>query len=52
MDLAVLTPATDRFAFPPEDDAEETPQQDEAGVCHDGWDEPSNTLVTHSHPQP
>jgi hypothetical protein len=45
MHLAVLAPATDRLAFPPEDDAEEAPEEDEAAVCHDGWDEPENGLV-------
>jgi hypothetical protein len=36
---AVLRPAAECLAFPPEEHAEEAPDGDEGGVGHDGGDE-------------
>jgi hypothetical protein len=36
---AVLGPATESLALPPEQNAEETPEGDEGRVGHDGGDE-------------
>jgi hypothetical protein len=43
---AILGPATECLAFPPEEDAEEAPDGDESGVGHDGGDEAG--CVSHS----
>jgi hypothetical protein len=41
VDAAVLAPATERLAFPPEEDTEEAPEEYERGVCHDRRNEPA-----------
>jgi hypothetical protein len=43
---AILGPAAECLAFPPEEDAEEAPDGDESGVGHDGGDEAG--CVSHS----
>lgn len=39
VDLAVLAPATERLALPPEQDTEEAEEENQACVGHDWWNE-------------
>jgi hypothetical protein len=43
----IFAPAAESLAFPPEENAEETPDGDECGVGHDRGDEATITLVVY-----